>query len=406
MRRQPRHRSIGLAAFLAAVLGIAAGSAASAQEPLKIGLLTDMSGFIVDYSGPGSVVAAKLAIEDYGGKALGRPVVLLQGDHLNKPDVGVSMAREWYDGGVRAIFDIGITTVALGVQNLAREKDRIVVFGSTGSPDITGSACSPNGIAWTHNSYTQSLGAVRALAAENAKSWFFLTVDYAYGRHVQRDTTAMVTALGGHVLGAVAHPIDTRDFSSFLLRAQASQADVIGLATTTAHAANVIKQADEFGIRAGGQKIAPLSFSLHDVKGLGLTSAQGLIVTEAYYWDLNDATRAFADRYKSRFGKMPNMVQAGMYGAVLHYLKAVDKAGTDDTTKVLAAMRSLPINDFMTKDGRIREDGRVMRDQYVFRVKSPSESKSEWDLYSFIERLPAEVAFPSAEAKTCPLMKG
>lgn len=406
MGRENKYRLIGFAASVLIVLGIINSSPTSAQEPIKIGLLTDMSGFIVDYSGPGSVIAAKLAIEDYGGKVLGRPVVLLQGDHLNKPDVGVSMAREWYDGGVRAIFDVGITTVALGVQSLAKEKDRIVVFGSTGSPDITGSACSPNGIAWTHNSYTQSLGAVRALAAENAKSWFLLTVDYAYGRHVQHDTTAMVNALGGRVLGAVAHPIDTRDFSSFLLQAQASQADVIGLATTTAHAANIIKQADEFGIRAGGQKLAPMSFSLHDVKGLGLASAQGLLVTEAYYWDQNDETRAFAMKYKNKFGKMPNMVQAGMYGAVLHYLKAVDKAGTDDTAKVLAAMRALPINDFMTKGGHIREDGRVMRDQYVFRVKSPSESKSEWDLYSFVERLPSDVAFPLAEAKTCPLVKG
>lgn len=395
-----------LGGLLAAALTMAAGAAARAQEPLRIGLLSDMSGIVVDLSGPGSVVAAKLAIEDHGGKALGRPVVLLEGDHLNKPDVGLALARRWYDDGVRAIFDVGITSVALGVQTLAKEKDRIVVLGSTASADFTGPACSPNGIHWTYNSYSQAQGVVRALSAENAKTWYFLTVDYAYGRQVQRDTTAMIQAQGGRAVGAAAHPFDTQDFSSFLLQAQASKAEVIGLATTTVHAANLIKQADEFGIRAGGQKLAPLSLTLHDVKGLGLKAAQGLLVTEATYWDLNDETRAFAKRYMAKFGKMPNMIQAGMYGAVLHYLKAVDKAGTDDTAKVLAAMRAMPINDFMTKDGRIREDGRVLRDQYVLRVKSPAESKGEWDLYSVVERLPPDVAFAPADPKSCPLVKG
>lgn len=394
----------------AAVAGAVLASSAAAQkmpkiEPLKIGLLSDMSGIVADLSGPGSVAAARLAIEDHG-KVLGRPVVLLTGDHLNKPDVGLPIARQWYDEGVRAIFDVGITSVALGVQKLAREKDRIVVFGSTASADITGTACSPNGIHWTYNSYSQSRGVVRALAAENFKSWYFLTVDYAYGKQVQRDTTAMVEAQGGRVLGAVAHPFETRDFSSFLLQAQASKAEVVGLATTTSHAANLIKQADEFGIRDGGQKLAPLSLTLHDVKGLGLKAAQGLLVTEAYYWDQNDETRAFATRYKARVGKMPNMIQAGMYGAVLHYLKAVSQAGTDDTAKVLAAMRVMPINDFMTKDGHIREDGRVMRDQFVLRVKAPAESKGEWDLYSVVERLPPDVAFAPADPKSCPLVKG
>ena len=404
-----RGRIFGRKSFIggmAAALAVALATAATAQEPLKIGLISDMSGIVVDLSGPGSVVAARLAIEDHGGKALGRPIVLLEGDHLNKPDVGLPIARQWYDEGVRAIFDVGITTVALGIQNLAKEKNRIVVFGSTASADLTGPACSPNGIHWTYNSYSQSLGVVRALAAENAKSWYFLTVDYAYGRQVQRDTTAMVEAQGGRVAGAVAHPFETRDFSSFLLQAQASKAEVIGLATTTVHAANLIKQADEFGIRAGGQKLAPLSLTLHDVKGLGLKAAQGLLVTEAFYWDQNDETRAFARRYMAKFGKMPNMIQAGMYGAVLHYLKAVDKAGTDDTAAVLAAMRAMPIDDFMTRDGRIREDGRVMRDQYVMRVKAPAESKGDWDLYSLVERLPAETAFAPADPKACPLVKG
>jgi branched-chain amino acid transport system substrate-binding protein len=381
-------------------------ASAQAQQPLKIGLMSDMSGMVVDLSGPGSLTAAKMAIEDAGGQVLGRPIQLVEGDHLNKPDVGVAMARRWYDEGVRAIFDIGITTVALGVQNLAKEKDRLVVFVSSASSDLTGSACSPNGIHWTYNNYSQALGVVRGLAAENAKSWFFLTVDYAYGRNVQRDTTAMVEATGGKVVGSVAHPFETSDFSSYLLQAQQSKADVIGLATTTVHAANVIKQADEFGVRAAGQKLAALSLTLHDVKGMGLKNAQGLYVTAPFYWDQTDETRAFAKRYLERFGRMPNSIQASMYGAVGHYIKALAKAGTDDTAKVAAAMKEMPINDFMTKNGSIRADGRVMRDMYVFRVKTPAESKGEWDLYAPVATIPAQEAFAAADPKACPLVKG
>lgn len=403
---RPKVRSV--AACLLATLSIMMLGRVEAQspEPLKIGLISDMSGMVVDLSGPGSVVAARLAIEDVGGKVLGRPIVLLEGDHQNKPDIGVTMARRWYDEGVRTIFDVGITTVALGIQTLAREKDRIVVFGSSASADLTGSACSPNGIHWTYNSYSQSLGVVKALAGEGRKTWYFLTVDYAYGRNVQRDTTAMIEGQGGKVVGANAHPFETRDFSSFLLQAQQSKAEVIGLATTTVHAANILKQAEEFGIRAGGQKLAALSLTLHDVKGLGLKDAQGLFVTAPFYWDQTDQTRAFARRYQAKFGRMPNMIQAGMYGAVLHYLKAVERAGTDETAKVLTAMRELPIDDFMTKGARIREDGRVMRDQYVFRVKTPAESKGEWDLYTEVAKIPAADAYAPADPKVCPLVKG
>jgi branched-chain amino acid transport system substrate-binding protein len=390
----------------AAILGFAIVAPAGAQAPLKIGLMSDMSGMVVDLSGPGSVVAAKLAIEDRGGKVLGRPIQLVEGDHLNKPDIGVTMARRWYDDGVRAIFDIGITTVAMGIQQLAREKDQLVVFVSSASADLTGSACSPNGFHWTYNNYSQALGVVRGLAAENAKSWYFLTVNYAYGRNVQRDTTAMIEATGGRVLGTTAHPFEATDFSQDLLQAQASKADVIGLATTTVHAANAIKQADEFRIRAGGQKLAALSLTFHDVKALGLQNAQGLLVTAPYYWDQNDETRRFAQRYKERFGRMPNEIQASMYGAISHYLKAVERAGTDETAKVKAAMREIPINDFMTKDGTIRADGRVMRDMSVFRVKTPAQSKSEWDLYEYLSTIPREEAFAPADPKVCPLVGG
>ncbi|MGI4811513.1 MAG: ABC transporter substrate-binding protein [Janthinobacterium lividum] len=392
---------------LAAGLGLT-GSRVAAQAnapPLRIGFLSDMSGIVVDLSGPGSLTSMRMGLEDYGGKALDRPVEILVGDHLNKPDTGLPIARGWYDSGVKAIFDIGISTVALGMQSLAKEKDGLVVFASSSSSDLTGSACSPNGIAWTYDNYSQSQGVVRQLLKENAKTWFFLTVDYAYGRNVQRDTTKMIEAGGGKVIGSVLHPFETKDFSSYLLQAKASGADVIALATTTVHAGNVIKQADEFGIRDAGQKLAALSLTLHDVKALGLQAAQGLLITAPFYWDQNDRTRAFSKRYFDRFHKMPNFIQASLYGAVQHYLKAVDKVGSDDTAKVAAMMRATPINDFMTVAGHIRPDGRVLRDNYVFRVKTPAESTGEWDLYTQIATIPAAEAFAPVEPGVCALNK-
>lgn len=386
-------------------LTFAGGLRAQVAAPFRIGVMSDMSGIVKDLSGPGSLISARMAVEDYGGKVLGRPIEIVVGDHLNKADVGIPMAREWYDNSVQAIFDIGISTVALGVQAVAREKDRLVVFVSSSSSDLTGSACSPDGISWTYDNYSQSQGVVRQLLKEAAKTWFFLTVDYAYGRNVQRDTTKMVEAGGGRVVGSVLHPFETKDFSSYLLQAQASKADVIALATTTVHAGNAIKQADEFGLRASGQRIAALSLTLHDVKALGLAAAQGLLVTSPFYWDQNDQTRAFSKRYFDRFGRMPNFIQASMYGAVIHYLKAVDAAGAGDTGKVVSLMKSTLINDFMTKDGRIREDGRTLRENYVFQVKAPAASTAEWDLYSQVAVIPAAEAFAPADAKACSLVK-
>ena len=393
-----------LAMLCSAALGLAHVAHAQAPVPLQIGMLSDMSGPYVDLSGPGSVVAAKLAIEDFGGKVLGRPIQLLEGDHLNKPDVGLTIARKWYDGGVRAIFDVGITTVALGVQDLAREKNQLVIFNSSASSDLTGVKCSPNGFHWTYNTYMQSLGVVKGLQAQGGKSWYFITIDYTYGKNVQRDTQGIIEAGGGKVIGSTLHALNSTEFSSQLLQAQASKADVIALATTTAHAAAAVKQADEFGIR-DKQVIAPLSLTLHDIKALGLKSAQGLLETAPYYWDQNEATRKFAMRYKDRFGKMPNMIQASVYGAVTHYLKAVAAVGGDDTAKVAAKMKATPINDFMTKNGSIRDDGRVMRDVYVFKVKKPSESKGEWDLMSQVATIPAAEAFQPADKQVCPLVK-
>ena len=399
---------MGAAWLFAGAAGGLAMTGAMAQTnpaPLKIGILNDMSGIVVDLSGPGSATAAKMAIEDFGGNVLNRPIQLLEGDHLNKADTGLTIARQWYDNDVRAIFDIGITTVALGVQDLAKEKNRIVVYGSSASSDLTGKNCSPNGIHWTYNTYVQALGAIKGGLDAGGKTWYFITVDYTYGKNVQRDATAIIEKGGGKVIGSTTHAFSATEFSSQLLQAQASKADVIALATTTAHAAAMIKQADEFGVRARGQKLAALSLVINDVKAMGLKPAQDLFVTEAYYWDQNDETRKFANRYKQRFGRMPNMVQASMYGAVMHYLKAVAAAGTDDTAAVLAKMKSTPINDFMTRNGTIREDGRVLRDFYIFRVKKPSESKNEWDLYSEVSKVPAAEAFQPADKQVCPLVK-
>jgi branched-chain amino acid transport system substrate-binding protein len=407
---QTTHRPFGTTWSRRGVLGAAGALAilprarAQSQAPVKIGVLTDLSGIMADYSGMGTVGAVTMAVEDFGGKVIGRPIEVLKADHLNKPDVGTGIARQWYDSGVTAIFDIGITSVALGVQSLAREKNQIVVFTSSASSDLTGSACSPNGIHWTFNNYSQALGAVRYQSSHGAKTWYFLTIDYAYGHAVQRDTTAMILAAGGQVLGATLHGFETTDFSSSLLAAQASKADVIALATTTAHASGVVKQADEFGIRQSGQKLAPLSLTLHDVKAIGLASAQGMIETAPYYWDQNDATREFAERYRKRIGKMPNMAQASAYGAVTHYLKGVQTAGTDATGSVLAAMKATKINDFMTKDGTIRVDGRVIRDMYMLQVKAPADSHGEWDLETVVGTIPGSEAFQPPNP-ACPLVK-
>ena len=388
----------------AALLSIAAALPAIAQEPFRIGALSDMSGVVVDLSGPGTVTAMKLAVEDFGGSVLGRPIQVLEADHLNKPDVGIAAARKWYDEGVSAIFDVGITSVALGVQQLTRDKNRMAIYLSSASSDLTGKFCSPNGIHWTYNNYSQALGVTKFYNDAGEKNWYFMTVDYAYGHNVQRDTTAMIEGAGGKVLGATRHAFDVKDFSSDLLKAQGSGAGVIALATTTSHVANIVKQADEFGVRPK-QKLAALSLTLHDVKGIGLQSAQGLLVTAPYYWDQNDEMRAFAKRYFERFKRMPNMVQASAYGAVMHYLNAVKAVGADDTAKVSATMKETPVNDFMTKNGKVREDGRVVRDMYVYRVKAPAASKGEWDLYELLSTIPGEQAFQKPDP-ACPLVKG
>ena len=400
-----RRRFASLSVTAAALLSQGGASQAQSAKPLVIGVLNDSSGPTADLSGIGAQISADMAVEDFGGSVIGRPIVLLKADHQAKPDLGVGLARQWYDQGVSAIFDIGITTVAIGVQQLAREKDKIAVFTSTGTVDMTRSLCSPNGIHWTYDSHSVAVGAARANMKSGAKTWFFMTVDYAYGRSLQAEATEFIEANGGTVVGSARHPFETKDFSSDMLKAKASGAELIGLATPTPQIANIVKQAAEFDIGRGAQKLAPIGLFFNDVKGIGLNLAQGLLVTEPFYWDQNDATRAFSKRFFERFHKMPNSLQASVYGAVTHYLKAVKAVNSDETGAVLKSMKATRVNDFMTHDGLIRPDGRLLRDQYVFRVKSPSESKADWDLYELLSTIPADQAFKPADPAVCNLVK-
>ncbi len=405
-----RRRFGALSASAATLLGSrgtawAQSAQAQSAKPLTIGVLNDSSGPTADLSGVGAQVSADLALEDFGASVLGRPIVLLKADHQAKPDLGVGLARQWYDQGVAAIFDIGITTVAIGVQQLAKDKNRIAVFTSTGTVDMTRSLCTPNGIHWTYDSHSVAVGAARANMEAGGKTWFFMTVDYAYGRSLQAEASEYIEAHGGTILGSARHAFDTKDFSSDIVKAQSSGAQLIGLATPTGQISNIVKQSAEFGMGRSGQRLAPIGLFLNDVKGLGLDLAQGLLVTEPFYWDQTDATRAFSRRFFERFHKMPNSLQASVYGAVLHYLNAVKAAGTDDTAEVMRTMKATPINDFMTRDGLIRADGRVVRDLYVFRVKTPGESKGEWDLYTQLSTIPGDQAFRPADPAACNLVK-
>lgn len=396
------YRYVGrLAATAFFSLSVPLGVQAQPASPIKIGVLTDQSGAAADYSGRGTVISARMAVEDFGGNVLGRPIELLAADHLSKLDVGLGIARKWYDEDVQAIFDVGVTNVALGVQKLAQEKNRIVIFLSTGSNDLTGKSCSPNGIHWTYDTYSQARGAFLAYGDDAKKSWYFLTVNYAFGNNIQRDITEMVQAAGGTVIGSTKHPFDASDFGSDLLTAQTSKAAVIGLTTTSMLAVTAMKQAEVFGLRKAGQQIAVPSITFHDVKALGLQVGQDLIVTEPFYWDQDDATRAFSKRYFEKVGRMPNANQASAYGAVTHYLRAIQAAGTTDAGRVMAQMKSTPVNDFMTKDGVIRPDGRLVRDMYLFRVKKPEESKGEWDLLEQVRTIPGKEAFRAPDPVNC-----
>lgn len=380
--------------------------AQTASGPVKIGVLADMSSIYSSIGGKGLVDAAKMAVEDFGGSVLGKPIELLSVDTQNKVDVASSRARQWFDvDGVDMVTDMPTSAIALAVSKLGEEKKKIVMVTSAASSDLTGKACSPYTAHWTYDTYAMSVGTAAAVVKAGGDTWYFLSADYAFGQALERDATQVIEANGGKVLGSSKHPLSAPDFSSFILQAQASKAKVIGLANGGQDTSNSIKQAAEFGVGKNGQKVAALLAFLSDIKSIGLQLAQGLYLTEAFYWDLNDKTRDWSQRFYKRNGVMPTMTQAGTYGAVMHYLQAVKAVGSKDSDKVMAQMRATLINDFMTTNGSLRIDGRVVRDMYLFQVKTPAESKGEWDLYKTIATTPGNVAFRPMNQGGCPLVK-
>jgi branched-chain amino acid transport system substrate-binding protein len=398
-------------AALIAMAGIGFAAPALAQDKtVKIGVLNDMSSLYADIGGANSVVAVKMAVEDSGLLAKGWKIDVLSADHQNKPDVGVNMARQWFDvDKVDVITDTPNSGVALAVSNLVKEKNAVMLNSGAATADLTGKACTPNTVSFTFDTYMLANGTGKALTKAGGDTWFFLTSDYAFGYALERDTTTVVTANGGKVLGGVKHPINSSDFSSFLLQAQASKAKVIGLANAGGDTTNAIKQASEFGIVAGGQKLAALLLFINDVHSLGLKTAQGLSFTESFYWDMNDQTRAWSKRFQklSPKGTMPSMTVAGNYAAVLHYLKALEALGGNphDGAKVVAKMKEIPTDDSLFGKGPLRIDGRRIIPAYLFEVKKPEESKYPWDYYKLIASISPEDAAKPLEASECPLVK-
>jgi branched-chain amino acid transport system substrate-binding protein len=386
------------------------GSASAQDKTVKIGVLNDMSSLYADIGGPNSVAAAKMAVEDSGMKAKGWTIEVLSGDHQNKPDIGVNIARQWIDNDkVDAIADTPTSSVALAVSNMVKEKNSVLLNSGAATADLTGKACTPNTISYTYDTYMLANGTGKALTKVGGDTWFFLTADYAFGHALERDTSAVVTANGGKVLGGVKHPLNTSDFSSFLLQAQSSKAKVIGLANAGGDTTNAIKQASEFGIVQGGQKLAALLLFISDVHSLGLKTAQGLTFTESFYWDMNDQTREWSKRFVklSPKGTMPSMDAAGVYGVVLHYLKAMEALGGNphDGAKVVAKMKEIPTDDPVFGKGVVRIDGRHIIPAYLFEVKKPEESKGPWDYYKLVATIPAEDAAKPLKDSECPLVK-
>jgi len=401
-------RIVGLLA--ACLLSAGAAHADYTGGVVKIGVLNDQSGLYSDISGQGSVIAARMAVEDFLKTHKGMKVEVVFADHQNKPDVGSNIARGWYDtDGVDAIADVPTSSVALAVNEVTREKNKVFLVSGAASSDITGPKGSPNTVHWTYDTWALANGTGKAIVKTGGDTWFFLTSDYAFGHALERDTMAVVKENGGKVLGAVRHPLNNSDFSSFLLQAQSSKAKIIGLANAGGDTINSIKQAAEFGIVAGGQNLAGLLVFITDVHSLGLKTAQGLILTEAFYWDRNDESRAFSKRFsaQSKGGAQPSMVQAGVYGAVLHYLKAVAALKSDANGKaVVDEMKKLPTDDPLFGKGTIRADGRKLHDMYLFQVKSPAESKGPYDYYKLRATIPAAEAFRPLKDGNCPLVKG
>jgi branched-chain amino acid transport system substrate-binding protein len=391
---------------LASLCVLATNGALAQSKPLKIGGILDMSSLYADITGAGSLEAAKMAVEDFGGEVLGRKIEVSAADHLNKADLAANIARDMIDNqGVEMIYDVAASATALAAAEVAKQRNKIIMFNGPGSIRLTNEACGPYMVHYVFDTYAQANVTGLATVKAGLDTWFFLTADYAFGQDLEKDTSAVVTKAGGKVLGSVRHPINTSDFSSFLLQAQASKAKVIGLANAGGDTINAIKQAAEFGLTKGGQRLSPLLAFVSDIDSVGLETAQGLLLAEAWYWDLNDETRAFTKRFMERTKRVPTSAQAGVYSSVLHYLKAVKSAGTTDSGAVMKVMKATPIDDMFAKNGRIREDGRMVHDMYLFEVKKPGESKARWDDYRLLATVAADEAFQPLAQSRCPLVK-
>ncbi|MEW6639731.1 MAG: ABC transporter substrate-binding protein [Pseudomonadota bacterium] len=397
------------AASLAFALSVGVGSLAQAQQsaaPIKIGVLTDFNSVYSDIGGAGNVEGAKMAIEDFKGTVLGRPIEMISADAQNKADVAAAITRKWYESeGVDMIIDMPTSATALAGMEMSKQFQKIMIVTDAASSDITGKSCSPYTAHWTYDTYSNAHTVGSAIVKQGGDSWFFITADYLFGHSIERDVSEVVKAAGGKVLGSARAPLNTPDFSSFLLQAQASKAKIIGLANAGGDTINTIKQASEFGIVAGGQNLAGIVMFISDIHSLGLKLAQGLIVTEAYYWDQNERTRAFGKRFFERMKRMPTMNQAATYSGTLHYLKAVQAAGTTETKAVLAKMRELPVRDAFTDNGYLREDGRMVHSMLLLQVKKPEESKAPWDYYKILAEVPGDQAFRPLKDGGCPLVK-
>lgn len=399
-----KKRSLACMAMLGGALAFSGPVAA--QDSVKIGLILDMTGVYADISGKGTARAAQLAIEDFGGEVLGKKVELLVADHQAKADIAAAKAREWYDvDKVDAIHDVTGSAAALAVLNVSREKDKILVLSGPAADKITNELCSPVTVHYAYDSYSLANTVARAGVRSGGKKWYFITADYSGGHDIVKAATEALTSEGGEVVGSVLHPLGSSDFSSLILQAQTSQADTIGLASFGNDLVNVIKTAREFGMEPGGsQKLASLLMYVNDVHAVGLETAQGMMLAEGFYWDMNDETRAFSKRYFEEVKAMPNMSQAGTYSSVLHYLKAVEAAGTTETHAVMKKMKEIPVNDFYAKNGKIREDGRMVHDMYLFQVKTPEESKYPWDYFKLVGTVKGDEAFQPLSKSTCPLI--
>lgn len=388
------------------VIGVGAATAQISDDVVRIGVLNDQSNVYADLGGPGSVIAARMAIEDVGGKVLGKPVDILAADHQSKADVGASIARQWFDADkVDMVIGFDNSSVALAVEQVAFQKNRIAIAGAIGTTAFTGKSCTPNEAAWVYDAYALTNTLARSVVARGQDTWYFITVDYSLGHSLEADATSAVVASGGKVLGSARHPLNTADFSAYLLQAQASGAKVVAMANAGGDMTNATKQANEFGLTHAGQTVVSLLTFITDVNSVGLKAAQGLTFVTAFYWDRDDESRAWSKRFFELHKRMPTMAQAAVYSAIRHYLTAIEAAGTDEAKAVMAKMREIPVNDFYAKNGRVREDGRMVHDMYFVQVKTPAESTGPWDYYKILSTIPGDQAFRPLDEGGCPLVK-